>query len=400
MFEKIVLRRSIHGPALTAGELAEGLLYYQNVHIIVDYGTLAGLASQLDIPILLGLLARRGVSATYVDEFPGVQTHPTPSGPLYSLGAVRFVGSRETGPLKSRKKRIQLAFERFGRCSKKDAKRHAERFRRMVSFRNLSDDSYIPGGAIKLAQSDLLEADYLLAAAEIEARGLLQGRPLPDDFYFRAQMAGDNFTIASNLDFDEITRVRAAIDPNAGTYSPAHISAGILNATIGSVLAGHYGGDFYTSDTESKILELRYGRLLKRAAINRESIKQFESIVFGESPRIADTINSRSRSFEEFLEVLSEADRFKEWLRLQPPHASVAAQYVNDISSIGWLDTLPAKAIRYVLGTIAGAIEPTGGTLLSAIDAFILDKLVGGWRPNQFVQGQLRPFVEETDLDE
>ena len=37
MFEKIVLHRSDQGNSITAGELAEALLYYQNVHLILDY---------------------------------------------------------------------------------------------------------------------------------------------------------------------------------------------------------------------------------------------------------------------------------------------------------------------------------------------------------------------------
>ncbi len=40
MFEKIILRRSDKGPGLTAGELAEALLFYQNVHIVLDFSSL------------------------------------------------------------------------------------------------------------------------------------------------------------------------------------------------------------------------------------------------------------------------------------------------------------------------------------------------------------------------
>jgi hypothetical protein len=33
MFERVVLSKSLVGPAITVGEIAEALLFYQNIHI-------------------------------------------------------------------------------------------------------------------------------------------------------------------------------------------------------------------------------------------------------------------------------------------------------------------------------------------------------------------------------
>ncbi len=75
MFEKIVLRRSDKGLALSAGELAEALLFYQNVHIILDYGSLSGLISQIGMPAIVSLVSRPNVSAIYCEGLPGCQDH-------------------------------------------------------------------------------------------------------------------------------------------------------------------------------------------------------------------------------------------------------------------------------------------------------------------------------------
>ena len=61
MFEKIILRRSDKGPALSAGELAEALLFYQNVHIVLDYSSLRGLINQIGMPSIVSLLSRPNV---------------------------------------------------------------------------------------------------------------------------------------------------------------------------------------------------------------------------------------------------------------------------------------------------------------------------------------------------
>jgi hypothetical protein len=69
MFEKIVLRRSDTGVALTLGEVAEALLFYQNVHLVLDPQALASLISCLGMNELLALVARKRLTAVYAEDF-------------------------------------------------------------------------------------------------------------------------------------------------------------------------------------------------------------------------------------------------------------------------------------------------------------------------------------------
>lgn len=41
---------------------------------------------------------------------------------------------------------------------------------------------------------------------------------------------------------------------------------------------------------------------------------------------------------------------------------------------------------------VAGVV---GGLGLSVLDSLLLDKIVKGWRPNQFIEGELRHFVHD-----
>jgi hypothetical protein len=52
------------------------------------------------------------------------------------------------------------------------------------------------------------------------------------------------------------------------------------------------------------------------------------------------------------------------------------------------------------LSALAGlAMTPGAGVAtgigLSAADYFLLDRLLKGWKPNQFVEGSLRPFLRK-----
>jgi len=41
----------------------------------------------------------------------------------------------------------------------------------------------------------------------------------------------------------------------------------------------------------------------------------------------------------------------------------------------------------------AGGIGTSIGVALSAADQFLLDRLIKGWKPNQFIEDELRGFV-------
>lgn len=41
-----------------------------------------------------------------------------------------------------------------------------------------------------------------------------------------------------------------------------------------------------------------------------------------------------------------------------------------------------------------GGLGTLGGVALSALDSFVLDRMLKGWKPNQFVEGPLRRFLD------
>lgn len=399
MFERIILRRSLDGPAITVGEIAEALLFYQNIHLVLDYSSLVGLIQTIGMRNILKMLSLPDVKATYIEEIAGTHTTQTPTGPEYSLVAFMFSGHQDVGQLKSRKKRLEYMLDRQG-YKKSETKRLVAQFRQSVSYKKLGDDYYVKGGMIPAARVDLLDSEYISEASRIVAKHLLDSDVLPEDFFFRINSSYEKFRVSTNLDFDAISKVQQARDKNAGQYTPAHVASELLNASIGLTFAGHYGGDFYTSDTESKIIQLRQKFLLQRFQLDRSELSRFHEVALNGCPSIAETINLGHRSFEEFLELLSSARKFKKWLKGKSPDESLLAGYLEDITASGWLSSLPGKALRYIIGSGIGAIDPTSGLAISAGDSFFLERLVSGWKPNQFISGKIKPFVDtEGELD-
>jgi len=187
--------------------------------------------------------------------------------------------------------------------------------------------------------------------------------------------------------------VRQLRDPNAGEFTPANITSTLLTASVDTLLAGHYGGDYYTSSIVSKIIHLREQQLFRRVGKNLKELDTFTEIVLNGCPDIADVINEGNRSFDEFLELLKKGEKFKKWLHNRSPDESIVSAYLEDVTSIGWLSTLPGKMVRFLSGSAIGSLEPVTGLAVAAGDSFLLEKLTGGWRPNHFITNHLKPFV-------
>ncbi|MDX8128208.1 hypothetical protein QLH52_13005 [Methylomonas sp. OY6] len=399
MFERVVLKRSLDGPGISIGEIAEALLFYQSVHVVLDHSSLFGLIKNIGMRNVLKLLSLPDIRTTYIDEMTGTRTEQTSAGPEYSLVSFMLTGHQDIGVFPSRKKRLEAMLESNG-YNKSDVKFFVEKFRKCVSYKKLGDDYFIKGGLISAARVDLFENAYVAEASKVVAQHLLGQHSLSSNFFFRVIPNGETFSVATNLDFDLISTIQQAKDKNAGQYTPAHITSELLNASMGVIFAGHYGGDFYTSETESKIIQLRQRYLLHRFQLDRSAISDFQEITLKGSPSIVEVINQKKRSFEEFLELLSSAKKFKNWLKGKSPDESLITGYLEDITAQGWLSSAPGKVLRYVVGSSVGAIEPISGLAISAGDSFFLDKLFSGWKPNQFIESKVRPFVDpDGDFD-
>jgi glucuronate isomerase len=61
------------------------------------------------------------------------------------------------------------------------------------------------------------------------------------------------------------------------------------------------------------------------------------------------------------------------------------------------INKLPSKSLRYIIGATIGAIEPLTGHTVSVADSFLLEKVLGGWRPSHFVERTLKPFIENEE---
>jgi hypothetical protein len=119
MFEHIVLRRTAGGLPISAGQIAEALLYYQKVHIVVDRGTLQNLVRQIGTGHILALLRRAEISAVYCEEILGTYTDSAGVSQYHNYVSMKVAGHETVGKFKNPQERLQYFIEGQGISKRK-----------------------------------------------------------------------------------------------------------------------------------------------------------------------------------------------------------------------------------------------------------------------------------------
>jgi hypothetical protein len=395
MFEKIVLRRSETGPNLTAGELAEALLFYQNVYLVLDFSSLSEMVKQIGMSRLLALLSEKNVSAVFCDETLGTRTQGSGVAQYHDFVAITLSSTEAGGKILSTKGRVEAALLRNGH-EKRVAARLAEAFQRQVPTRKLQSDYFVPGGVVKAATNDLDDPAFVHEAV----RRVLEhyvGSDFPlGNFAFEIFKAESGFHIYSDLNLESITNASKTRNSNEDAITLPRLVNEILMARADTVLAAHYGGDFYTANMSSQIIRLRYGELFRRMGIDSAQLREFKEIVIPEARSVREAIDSGEKSFDEFVLLLEKSQKFRDWIQGVNPDEKLVKAYLQDVTAEGWIQGLPSKTLRYVLSSVVGFVEPITGLAASAADTFLVEKIFGGWRPSHFVKGQLKAFVESS----
>ena len=152
------------------------------------------------------------------------------------------------------------------------------------------------------------------------------------------------------------------------------------------------------------IIKNKFRSIFKNRENSVSEISLFQDYLFDNAKQIREIINSGERDFKDILNVLYKAKKYHEWLRNKEDDAGLIKSYFQEVTQDSWIDKLPSKTFRSVFFTGtglamdlfgAGGVGTALGVGLSALDSFLLEKIIKGWKPNQFIDNSLKPFVKE-----
>jgi hypothetical protein len=136
---------------------------------------------------------------------------------------------------------------------------------------------------------------------------------------------------------------------------------------------------------------------------SRNAAALFQEFVFDDARAVAEAVRRGSFSLADVLSILPKVAKFKEWLGSEAAQRDLIKAYFREAVRPTWVDKLPPKTLRWFLftgagvgldATIGGGLGTVTGIGLGAIDTFLLDRLLKGWKPSQFVDDHLRKLVQ------
>lgn len=394
MFDSI-LYRNIPGPGplIDVGALAEGLLFYGRVAVVGNTGTLKDLLRQVPPFILLSLLRSGRLEIYYLGDQTGVSTTQGTGG-SYTHSLIRMSSPDHTiGKVAA--KVFKEAAGSTGQATL--GARHFARLLRPFDHSGFDQASVL--GALTDAHSTEASIRAML--------GVVAPQYAPaESLRFRIELDSEEmFRVQTNLDFDEVnSHYHRFVPREHSSISEAYLLALIQEAYESTFFAATLNSEVAVPPIERAVQAVAVESIVRRNSHSESQIVSFENLTLIGAYSIREAVNSGAVSFIEIVRLLDKAEKFRSWLHKQPAGTELVRAYYKEVVSDTWVERLPGKTTRWCiftgLGLAADALVPTGGlgtaagVAVGAVDTFIADKILKGWKPNQFVEGDLRPLIK------
>ena len=368
------------------------MFFYQQVRIIGNPTSIEQLVKQCGAETLIDLLKSGFLKISYQTMNPAMQTLNTNTpNEIYSpiFFSAPFFSLQNFAP--------KLFTDITGRSGK--GRRMGNRFVALV-------DSIPFSGKIGQAfEEDLSSGDYINKAVLRFLNLHVPEYQIPQQFEFRIIKQEKGCSVRTNIDFPRANYFyHKRVPITHSTLSSALILARLFGVQENLFFSSLYSAELAVSSESSFLLQTKVDDILERRKSSGEQISSFQDFVLNNGFKLREAINSGERSFADLLKLFEKAASFKSWLKNQKPDENLCKNYLREATASTWIEKLPAKKLRWSLFTGAGlAIDSIGagglgtamGVGLSAADAFLVDKIINGWKPNHFINEHLVNFFNK-----
>jgi hypothetical protein len=353
-------------------------------------GLIAELVGSVGALQTMELMERGYLRLHFEDQMLATHTHTEPTGEQFH-NVVKF-GVQDLDSAEGiRRALVKIGLENY------QAKIMAARFSKRVE--NFTYPSY----DFNWAKNSLLDSRFRNAVIPEYLQQFATGGFPSREVQFDVVEQKKGLTVATNLDLPSLTRAfRSTYGANSGEVTPALILDALRRTADTQYLAASLNAEIYATPTVLAGSVVRLSEAIERARASTEQIDVFQEFTIEGADSLQLALTSGKRTFDEFLEVLRKAERFKAWIKAQSPDSSLLKSYHREISNRSFIDRLPGKTSRFALFTglglaadltITGGLGTAAGVAVSAADQFLVDKLGFGWKPHHFVAGPLRDFA-------
>jgi hypothetical protein len=392
MFDRLLFKNEPdYGSLINVGALAESLLFYGHVELICNSATLEHLCRRIPPIVFLDLISSERITVYLLRDQLAVQTQQRDSKrPLHCLVK-----------MSSHKPTFEESAERaIDRCTADNRVSRAI-VKRLHPLGHETFDS-------RDAMSALLDHENTSRLVTAALTTLVPAGSLPASVEFALSRDGEGLVLATNLDLEELDRLyHLRVPITHSSINPAWLISLLQGAKESLHFAAMFRSQMANGRIEQSILSEELSLISQKLRADAAAKIQAFSNVAMQGHSVQEAINRDLVSFREFTKLLDRADKFKEWISTRPPGRDLLQEYYREVTAGTWIERLPGKTFRWLVFTgLGAAVDSQLGTGvaatasaqgLSAFDTFLLDRLIGGWRPSQFVEAEIMPLVTRSD---
>jgi hypothetical protein len=383
MFDRIIFKNQPgYGPLVDIGAIAEALLFYGHVSIIANTATIKFLLNRIPPLVLLHLIQSERVALYYLNDQVGVRTNERHNAfPLHDL--VAFSSPQHTIHNTPSTVFYEMTHNKFA----------SRQFAKVVKpiDHGLFDQ--------KAVLSSFDNYEVIESAVNRIVHAIAPNYKQPESIRFRIERERQGFVIDTNINFSELNiDYHRTVPKEHSSISPAYLLSLFQGTQEELYFAGQLNSEVAVSALNREIHAQTIDSILNRRFKSEVQIEAFCALTLDSGHAIREAVNSEKVPFAKVVRLLDKADKFREWIEKQPADEDLIKSYYHAIIEDSWVEKLPAKTTRWSVFTGAGlAIDMVGagglgtsiGVALGAFDTFVFDKIIGGWKPHQFVESEL-----------
>lgn len=375
---------------LDIGALVECMLFYGKTVIVANQNILRQLFAYFGVDRVIELIEAGLLNITYTETNVGVITK-TINGTEYH-DAVQFSSPQHTYQDELRK----ICIDVVGKTGK--GRRIAQRIQDLIKVRN--HENIILEGA----RRSFLNQEYINYSAKSIIQSLLPEKINVNNIEFHTKNTENGIVTATNINFLALNQIyHKYTPPTHSTLTPALILSHTLNTESELYFSSNNLSEIATSELSANLISHKVNYLLEKSIKSSKEIQDFQSFVFDNVKSLREAVNNRQIDLEDLIEVLKNSQKFKKWISGVEPDQNLIKSYYAEVTKKTIADKLPGKSVRWAIftgaGLIADAVATGGigtavGVGLGALDMFCLDKLISGWKPNQFIEEEIKKLLK------
>ncbi|MBK6895502.1 MAG: hypothetical protein IPH06_02790 [Alphaproteobacteria bacterium] len=396
MFESITFfnqnKNNASNP-LDIGALVECMMFYGKTSVVANYSILRQLFTYFGIDRLVELISEDLLEIIYTETYIGIVTN-TIKGIDYH-DPIQFTSPQHTyyGELQ------KICTDITGKSGK--GRRTARRIQDLVKVK--SHEPIILEGA----KASFIDQRYIKDSTKSIIQSLIPEDVNLNSIVFQTERTASGILIETNINFDALNSIyHKYVPPTHSTITPALLLSHMLDVESELFFSSNNLSEIATSGLSSNLISLKVNYLLDKSIKSSKKIQDFQNFVFDDAKALREAVNNKQVDLDDLMLVLKNSKKFKKWILGLNPDRDLIKSYYQEATKETFVDKLPGKTARWGLFTSAGLIADavaTGGigtTIglgLGALDSFYLDKLITGWKPNQFIENEVKALLKNSD---